>query len=158
MQPFFLFLFFFFFFCRFPINCSLLELVCVTYEVNEPAITITPATKSQKLVNIFFSYLYSHLSFHFSCLMVYVVLTEKQFKNKPESVRIQQDQNLTLPVLQLINIRIRKIFLNVHIQKYNVNIMSMETFRISTFFPEHYQEIWFIANRVRNASLIWNRF
>ena len=47
--------------------------------------------------------------------MVYVVLTEKQFKNKPESVRIQQDQNLTLPVLQLINIRIRKIFLNVHI-------------------------------------------
>lgn len=61
----------------------------------------------------FFSYLYSHLSFHFSCLMVYVVLIEKQFKNKPENVRIQQDQNLTLPMLQLINIRIRKFKKNV---------------------------------------------
>ena len=45
--------------------------------------------------------------------MVYVVLIEKQFKNKPENVRIQQDQNLTLPMLQLINIRIRKFKKNV---------------------------------------------
>lgn len=31
----------------------------------------------------------------------------------------------------------------------------MQTFQITTFFPDHYQEMWFIANGARETSLIW---